>query len=105
MGDKITIEADLLIEQARIAEAAADSVVTARNAIASMNLGGGAFGVMCAGLVSIAQAVTDLADNSLREARAMLEREAAALRGTLSDFTDLEDNVSADLDAIMRAIR
>ena len=96
-SDRIEIDADLLRAQARAAEGAADRIGTALQAVGSMNLGGGAFGLMCAFLVPIAATVTTVAASTMGEAAAMLGREAEALRATADDFDGHEQSLSGDL--------
>lgn len=96
-ADRIEIDSGLLRDQARAVTAAASGVDEARQAASSMNLTGGAFGVMCAFLVPPAMLLTDAASSMLTQASEMLVREAGALRGAADDFDDLERGISNEL--------
>ncbi|TPW72323.1 hypothetical protein [Schumannella sp. 10F1B-5-1] len=100
MSEQISIDAETLLAQARDSERAAEAIAHARGAVGSMDLGGGAFGIMCAFLVPIAQSVTAMADRTLVEAQSMLEREAEALRATVDDFDRLEAGAVEGLRAL-----
>ena len=93
MTDEIHIEPSLLLDQARASAEAAQAIGTARGAVASMNLSGGAFGLMCAFLVPVATSVTVAAERGMAAAQAMLTREADALRATARDFERAEHDV------------
>ncbi len=97
MNDDIAIEASALRSQARHVDQIAGSVDYARDAVGQMNLGGGAFGLMCSFLVGPAMAVTALAAQTMAETASMLRREAEALRDTADDFDRYEEQVGSDL--------
>lgn len=99
-ADRIEIDTGLLRQQARDVDEAGRRVDQARQAIASMNLTGGAFGMMCAFLVPPAVTMTFAASSMLSDASAMLSREASALRGTADDFDDLEDDIATSLERL-----
>jgi hypothetical protein len=98
MSDEpITVDPVALRGQAAEVDALAGAVDQASSAAASMNLGGGAFGLMCAFLVPPAVAVTSIARTSLRDASEMLRREADALRDLADDVEAFEEWTSAEL--------
>lgn len=101
---EIRLDADLLLAQARSSDHAARAIGTARDAAASMNLSGGAFGLICAFLVPMASSVTLAAEGAMKAAEAMLERDSNALRATADDFVDYEDDLSQELRAIARTL-
>jgi len=103
-ADEIAVDQTELRSEAGKIDAVASAIGTARDAVASMNLGGGAFGIMCAFLVPFAQAATDAADEALQTTAAMVNREADALRDTADDFEATEEAIVQDLHDIGRDV-
>ena len=94
---EISVDAAALRAQATAVEGIAGNVDYARDAVGSMNLGGGAFGLMCSFLVAPAMAVTMIAAETMAETSRMLRREADALRETADDFEQQEETVGGDM--------
>lgn len=82
---------------ARPTAAAAADVDQAVAAARSLNLAGGAFGAMCAFLVSPAMVVTASATGMIQQAEGLLERAGTQLRGAAGDAEATEQ---AHLDTI-----
>ena len=78
---------------ARVARVASD-VRLAQDAAGSLNLGGGAFGVMCAFLVQPAQLVSQVAVGTISSVSALLGRAESELLGMVADFEAMEEDVS-----------
>ncbi len=80
----------------RVRQVAADTRL-ACDAAASLNLGGGAFGIMCAFLVPPLSVVSSLAQHALNSAAAAVERSATEVAAMGGDFRELEDLIGRDL--------
>lgn len=101
---EIEVDAAALRAQAAEVERIAGDVTYARDAAGSLNLAGGAFGLMCSFLVAPAMAVTAIARETMAETSRMLRREADALRETADDFEGIEDDVGAEMRTLGREI-
>ncbi|WP_061962973.1 hypothetical protein [Demequina aurantiaca] len=99
MSDKIAIDADVMAHHIGKVNQVATSVGLATSAARSMNLGGGAFGLMCSFLVAPAVAVTSVAVSSIESVEEAIERSAKELKGAVADFdryeSDVEDHVAS----------
>jgi hypothetical protein len=102
--DIIQIDTEALRSAAGQIETTAGAVDLSRDAATSLNLGGGAFGLMCAFLVPTAQTVSNAAVATMTQTAAMLRREAEALREVATDFDEHEENVSATLRGISDSV-
>lgn len=97
MSDLISVQPEVLRRHAARVDSLTASVTQCMDAAASMNLGGGAFGIMCAFLVPPASAVSGIARSSISAAEGMLGRSATELRGLADDFERAEERVSGTL--------
>lgn len=109
MAELIAVDTETVRRHAqRVAQVAAD-VRLAENAAGSMNVGGGAFGVMCALLVPPAQIVSSIAIGAISAAGTMLEQSEEQLRGLADDFDEGEqrhiDTISSLLGSVDGGIR
>lgn len=104
MAERITIDFDLIEQHARRVDLVASDVALAHDAASSINVAGGAFGLMCAFLVPPAALVSTLATSALASAQGMVERSARELRGVGTDFTTTEDAIVTDLAAFDKAL-
>ncbi|GAA4480871.1 hypothetical protein [Microbacterium panaciterrae] len=94
MGDTIALDFDLgRRHAARVGQVAAD-VRMAQDAASSLNLAGGAFGVMCAFLVPPAVLVSQVAIGTISSVSAMLGRAETEFLGMVSDFEATEEEFS-----------
>ena len=93
MGEKISVDPDAVTyHAARVEQAAADAHV-AVTAAQSMNVAGGAFGLMCSFLVGPALATTEAAKFMLVSVENLIGRSATTLRAGVGDFAVHEDHV------------
>jgi len=93
MGEKISVDPDVVTyHAARVEQAAADAHV-AVTAAQSMNVAGGAFGLMCSFLVGPALATTEAAKFMLVSVENLIGRSATTLRAGVGDFAGYEDHV------------
>ncbi|MGX5694884.1 type VII secretion target [Agromyces soli] len=97
MAERIAVDFDVVRQHATRVEYVAAQISTARDAAASMNMGGGAFGLMCAFLVPPATAISSLATSTVAAAEAMVERSAREVRGMAGDFESLEERLVAEV--------
>ncbi|WEG08614.1 type VII secretion target [Microbacterium horticulturae] len=100
MTGNIAIDADVLLAHARKVAGFADDVDTALSAVNSVNLGGGAFGLLCAWMAPPAHAVSNVITSHTRESRQVLERTQRQLRNTVEDYSELEESHKAVLRAL-----
>lgn len=100
MSTRIAIDTELLRQHAGRVEQVGRDVGVARDAAGSLDLGGGAFGLMCAFLVPPAVAVSSVAQAAIASAQRMVERSATELRGVAADFTAQEDRVEETLRSV-----
>jgi hypothetical protein len=94
MSDRIQLDADLLSQHAARVDQVAAGVRTASNAADSMDIGGGAFGLMCAFLVPAALITTTAAKMAIDSTESLLTRSARELRGAVADFSAYEVSVA-----------
>lgn len=94
---EINIDYDLLRAEAKAIGRVADSVDQGIAAVQSINLAGGAFGVMCAFIVPYAAVATSVALQAFTDTAEMLRREADALDAVAQDFEALETQTGKDL--------
>lgn len=92
-AERITVDADLVSAHASRVIAVSSGVAAAADAAGSANVGGGAFGVLCAFLVGPAAVATSMAQQAIRSAEGMLERSAREVRGVAADLDAYEDDV------------
>lgn len=92
MTDQIALDFDTGRQHAARVGTVIDGVRLAENAASSLNLGGGAFGVMCSFLVTPATLISDVAIGTISSAAAMLERAQTELRGMVADFEEQEQD-------------
>lgn len=88
----------------RVRAVSAD-VGTAHSAAAGLDLGGGAFGVLCAVLVPPAVAVSQAALGAIKDAQGLVDRSADQIMAVVADFTALEDQIRAELEPISAAVQ
>ncbi len=94
MGDAIALDFELGRQHAaRVGRVAAD-VQLAQDAASSLNLAGGAFGVMCSFLVPPAVLVSQVAVGTISSVSAMLGRAETEFLGLVSDFEAMETDFS-----------
>jgi hypothetical protein len=98
MAKRIAVDGELIHAHAARVERVADDVAVARRAAAATNMGGGAFGVICAFLVPPASLAATMAASAIAAAEGMLERSAREVRGVATDMAAVEDD-------IVRAVR
>jgi len=104
MAEKISIDADVMSHHISLVRHVATDVGTAASAARSMNLAGGAFGVMCAFLVAPAVAVTSVACSAIESVEGALDRSATELKGAVADFDRYESDVEDQVASIRRGL-
>ncbi|MFF2053469.1 hypothetical protein ACFVU2_17845 [Leifsonia sp. NPDC058194] len=104
MTGRIAMDADLLRYQATQVDAIASDVAEASSAARTLNLGGGAFGVLCSFLVPPAQLVSAAAIQLLHESEALLHRTGTQLRSVAMDVEDREADLVRQLRTIERGL-
>ncbi|KQQ92894.1 hypothetical protein ASF62_13935 [Leifsonia sp. Leaf325] len=104
MSDRISIDFDRIQQHATRVGTVASDVRNAKDAAGSMNLGGGAFGLMCSFLVAPATMITGVASSMIGTAGALVERSAREIRGVGSDFSALESHITEELAPLLNAV-
>ncbi|MFT8636429.1 MAG: hypothetical protein ABF811_00505 [Pseudoclavibacter sp.] len=104
MAGEIRADPDILRGHARGVSVLAEDLDDALAAAQSVNLGGGAFGVLCAFLVPPAGLASSMAVASLRSAGSMLRRAAAEVNGWADDADETESQIVSDIRAIAAAL-
>lgn len=104
MSDRISIDFDRIQQHATRVGTVASDVRTATDAASSMNLGGGAFGVMCSFLVGPATMITGVASSMISSAGSLVERSAREIRGVGQDFTALENHIREEIAPLLSAV-
>jgi len=94
VAEEISIDFETIAYHAGRVDRVASDVALAQSAASSMNLGGGAFGLMCAFLVLPSTIVSTAAQLALASAQGMVERSAREIRGVSSDFSTLESDIT-----------
>lgn len=105
MTEKVSVDPEVVdYHLARVEQAAADAHL-AVTAAQSMNVAGGAFGVLCSFLVAPALVTTEAAKLTLVSVEKLISRSAKTLRAGVADFDRHETHVigtvrglQADLD-------
>lgn len=93
MGERISVDPDVVVYHQGRVHRVADDVRVAVSAAQSMNVGGGAFGLMCSFLVPPAMLATGAATHALVSVENLISRSATVLRAGVGDFIDFEDHV------------
>ena len=102
MAELIRLDADRALQHATRVEATAARVSTAASAAGSMNMSGGAFGLMCSFLVPPATLASSLARDTLLSSQQLIERSARELRAAVADISAGEERVMQDVAALER---
>lgn len=97
MADKIAIDQDVIVAHAARVERVASEIGMAKQASASTDMGGGAFGLMCSFLVPFAEAAAHAASGAIGDAGGMVSRSAVELRGVGADAAALEEQLVASI--------
>jgi len=93
MADRIAIDHELIIAHAARLGTVASDISLARDAGASTNMGGGAFGVLCSFLVAPASLAAQAAQQTIAAAEDMVRRPADEIRGVGTDMAAFEETV------------
>jgi len=101
---QIQIDADLVSQHAARVDQVAAQVRTASAAVDSMNLGGGAFGLLCAFLVPPVLVATTAGGMAISSTEHLLGRSTRELRGAVRDFAHYEDDTADAVDVLRRAL-
>ncbi|WP_311479073.1 hypothetical protein [uncultured Gulosibacter sp.] len=98
--EPLNINPDRIRQQAAATEHALSALDEAQSAVSSINLSGGAFGIMCSFLIPPAQVVTSATSFLLGNAHGMLEREAQALRDFADDLVSCDEEFESKFGAV-----
>ncbi|APH44289.1 hypothetical protein BMW26_04375 [Microbacterium sp. 1.5R] len=104
MAELIAVDTETVRRHAQRVGQIASDVRLAENAAGSMNIGGGAFGVMCAFLVPPAQLVSSIAIGAISAAATMLEQSEEQLKGLADDFDEGEQRQLDTISGLMASV-
>ncbi|WP_285364887.1 type VII secretion target [Microbacterium sp. LMC-P-041] len=104
MAELIAVDTETVRRHAQRVGQIASDVRLAENAAGSMNVGGGAFGVMCAFLVPPAQLVSSIAIGTISAAATMLEQSEEQLKGLADDFDEGEQRQLDTISGLMASV-
>ncbi|MEV7609780.1 type VII secretion target [Microbacterium sp. NPDC089320] len=104
MAELIAVDTETVRMHAQRVGQVASDVRLAENAAGSMNVGGGAFGVMCAFLVPPAQIVSSIATSTISAAATMLEQSEEQLKGLADDFDEGEQRHLDTINGLMASV-
>lgn len=93
MTPQIRMDADVMLQHASRVQQLASDAAEAAAALKSVNLGGGAFGVMCAWIIPPVGLVSSAVSQHINGAEGVLERTGQELRGVVADFDAYEEAV------------
>lgn len=105
MNDEIRIDADLMAQHARRIQQLTRDAAEATAAIKSINLGGGAFGALCAWMVPPVSMVSDAVSKHISGAEHVLERTGQEIQAVVRDFDSYEEEVLRAVRAIESDLR
>jgi hypothetical protein len=100
VAESISVDFDVVAQHANRVERVAADIGVAQDAIGSVNLGGGAFGLMCSFMVPPVQMVSALASGAVGAAHGMVERSAREIRAAGKDLEAFEEYVTSEFAAL-----
>ncbi|KQM38533.1 type VII secretion target [Microbacterium sp. Leaf203] len=92
-GGNIRIDAELLNQHAGHVDQLASDAAQALSAVQSINLSGGAFGLLCAWMVPPVGVVSQAVGSAIQQGSRTIERTASQIRDAAGDFQRYEDSV------------
>jgi len=98
----IAADLDIIRAQAQQVEAIRSDVAAARSNAGSVNLAGGAFGVMCSFLVPPAMLFSQVALSAIDAADQLLGRTATELQGFATDVEESEAQIVAAITTLQK---
>jgi hypothetical protein len=100
VAESISVDFDIVSQHASRVERVAADIGVAQEAIGSVNLGGGAFGLMCSFMVPPVQIVSALASSAVGAAHDMVERSAREIRAAGKDLEAFEEYATSEFAAL-----
>ena len=100
MGGQIRVDPEVVSYHAARVQRTAEDAHLAVTAAQSMNVAGGAFGLLCSFLVAPAMVTTEAAKHALVSVEDLISRSATVLRAGARDFDAYEDTVIDTVRAI-----
>lgn len=100
MTGEIKIDGEVLQGHANKVDAYRGDVAQALDAVSGLNLGGGAFGVMCSWMVPAALLASNAVVTEIREVRDAFQRTSSALGETVESFDSAENAHISALNAV-----
>ena len=104
MVEQIAVDADLLRTHAVRVEQGGAEVKVGADAAGSVDLGGGAFGVLCGFLVLPAQLVSFAGQSVVSSAGQLVDRAAVQVRGWAGDVEEQEQQIAQEIARLERLV-
>ncbi|OZD55570.1 hypothetical protein CH252_06865 [Rhodococcus sp. 06-1477-1B] len=92
-GGDIRVDVELLHQHAGLVDQLASDAAQALSAVQSINLSGGAFGLLCAWMVPPVGMVSQAVGSAIQEGSQTIERTASQIRDAAGDFQRYEESV------------
>lgn len=92
-GSDIRVDVELLHQHAGLVDQLASDAGQALSAVQSINLSGGAFGLLCAWMVPPVGMVSQAVGSAIQQGGETIERTASQLRDAAGDFQRYEESV------------
>lgn len=103
-GDRITLDFAALRAHSSTMRGFSAQVQEAVSAVQSIDLGGGAFGIMCSFLVPPASLVSNATAQAISAEKGMLDRTADEVTAWAGDAQQLEQQLSEQIQTITKAL-
>ncbi|MDT0116618.1 type VII secretion target [Microbacterium sp. PRF11] len=92
-GDAISVDVELLHQHAGLVSQLASDANQALSAVQSVNLSGGAFGLLCSWMVPPVSMVSQAVGSTIQQGGEVIERSATQIRAAAEDFQRYEESV------------
>ncbi|REC98258.1 excreted virulence factor EspC (type VII ESX diderm) [Microbacterium sp. AG157] len=92
-GGDIRVDVELLHQHAGLVDQLASDAAQALSAVQSVNLSGGAFGLLCSWMVPPVSSVSQAVGSAIQQGGDAIERSASQLRDAAGDFQRYEESV------------
>ncbi|MBZ4488096.1 hypothetical protein LQ938_11520 [Microbacterium sp. cx-55] len=101
---EIRVDADLIQQHASRVEQLASDAAEAVSAINSINLSGGAFGLLCAWMVPPVSMLSGVVSSAISGGEDLIGRTATEIRAALGEFDQYEESVTQSVANIEKAL-
>lgn len=92
-GDDIRVDVELLHQHAGLVQQLTSDAAQALSAVQSINLSGGAFGLLCSWMVPPVGLVSQAVASAIHEGTEMIDHTAQQIRDAAGEFRSYEESV------------